>query len=255
MRRDRASDRFQRRRIYPLIGALLAIGAPGGWLLLRAAVDGRLPTPAFALREIATDTPLYGYMLGSTAIVFAVTGWVLGRKVDELRASASTDALTGLANRRAFETQLALELARRARYGDPLAVLLADLDGLKTLNDHFGHEAGDTALRAIAASLRSSCRRTDFVARFGGDEFVILAPNTSQKAAMELAERIRQAIHHSTPLARGAAKLTLSIGIAGAEGRGKTRAEELLAAADEALYEAKSAGRDRASLSGRPWIH
>jgi diguanylate cyclase (GGDEF)-like protein len=235
-----------------LLGVLLATGAPAGLLLLRAILDGRVPDASFIAREIAANAVLYAYLACSTAIAFAVTGWVLGRKVDELSATASTDPLTGLVNRRAFEDRLALELARTARYGSPLALLLADLDGLKPLNDKLGHEAGDQALISIAATLQASCRETDLVARVGGDEFVVLAPSTTRDEAMDLAQRIRETLHGPT---RGQERIfTLSIGVAAIEGRRSVSAAELLAAADKALYDAKGAGRDRASASDAPWF-
>ncbi len=162
------------------------------------------------------------------------------RPVEELvctlERDATTDALTGLANRRALDAQLAAETDRVARYDRPLSVLVIDVDQFKRINDVWGHPAGDRALRAVAEVLRASLRATDFVARLGGDEFVAILPETGPEGAATTAERIAARVREQVP-SGARASLSVTIGAASAE-RGDT-AEMLLARADAALIEAK----------------
>jgi diguanylate cyclase (GGDEF)-like protein len=189
--------------------------------------------------ELAQDAPDYLYLMLSTTTVFAVLGLVLGIREEQLEANALTDPLTGLWNRRHALSRLNEELARAKRYRYPLSVLLIDVDHLKEINDHGGHAAGDAALLSIAAALRTSCRQTDLAARHGGDEFMVIAPNTEGADGTRVAERIRVAVKRNTP------NLSVSIGIAELRGSQTSGADELCSAADRALYEAKKAGRDR----------
>jgi diguanylate cyclase (GGDEF)-like protein len=230
---------MSRRVLYSAAGALLALGAPLGLLLLQAVRAGRLSKDWLA-RELAEQTPLHVYVALGTLLAFTLFGYVLGREGDALRALARTEPLTGLLNRRAFAERLEDEVARAARYGTPLSLLLLDLDGLKRLNDQAGHHAGDAALRALASSLREKSRSSDVVARWGGDEFVALAPQTRRAEALELAERIR-----ATVAASGPAPVTVSIGVATAENHGPLTTAALEAAADAAVYEAKRLGGNR----------
>lgn len=162
--------------------------------------------------------------------------------VRELRDQARTDALTGLANRRAFLEALEAEVARSARSGQPLSVVLCDVDGLKSLNDRCGHAAGDAALRAVAGALRGGRRDTDVVARLGGDEFAMLLPGCRPEDAAEAVARATRALAgHAGDCG---SVVTVSCGVAGVPDDG-TDAGVLLDAADAALYRAKRAGRDR----------
>ncbi len=153
-----------------------------------------------------------------------------------------TDPLTGLYNRRHMEDRLLEEIARAARHRQPVALLLIDLDGLKEINDRHGHASGDIALRAVADSLRKGCRISDVAARFGGDEFAVLAPLTAAPEAMKVAERIRTALKERSP----AAPLSVSIGVTDNKDGSVTQPQKLYATADKALYTAKEGGRDRA---------
>ena len=117
--------------------------------------------------------------------------WTQARRVARLESLARTDGLTGLHNFRALQQRLDEEFARAARYAEPLAVLLVDLDFLKTLNDRYGHDAGNAALRAMGDVFREELRETDFAARFGGDEFVALLPHQTAAEAAVVAERLR----------------------------------------------------------------
>lgn len=165
----------------------------------------------------------------------------------ELEKLSQTDGLTGLANRREFDHALLREHARQQRTKTALSLLMIDIDYFKCVNDHYGHAVGDDYLRAVARALTASVgRATDIVARFGGEEFVCLLPNTSAVDARAMAERIRDNLAQ-VALPSAAAPhpvLTLSIGVATLVG-GDASAQDLLVAADTQLYTAKRAGRDR----------
>jgi diguanylate cyclase (GGDEF)-like protein len=164
----------------------------------------------------------------------------------EMRALAFSDALTGLANRRWAEAQLDLELARTERYGGGFAVIVVDIDHFKRLNDAHGHAMGDVVLTGLAATLRRSLRATDRVARWGGEEFLVLAPETPLPAAVELAEALRRQVA-ATPLGNDGHVVTISLGVACWED-GDSRCT-LVERADAALYLAKGAGRDRVAVA------
>jgi diguanylate cyclase len=166
-------------------------------------------------------------------------------RAQKLAVLASTDALTGLLNRRAFTARWEEELARAARRGDAVGVMLVDLDRFKAVNDSCGHAAGDAVLVALAASLKASCTSADIVARLGGDEFAIGIPHGTVSGLVATAERIRaefaQRMHEA-----GTPAITASIGIAvGAPGR----YGRLLAAADRALYASKADAGDCARVA------
>jgi diguanylate cyclase (GGDEF)-like protein len=228
-----------RRGLYSAAGAVLALGAPLGLLLVQGARAHRA-SRAWLVEELAGLAPIYVYVTAATLIAFTLFGYLLGREGDALIEQARTDALTGLLNRRAFTERLHDELARATRYGTPLSLLLLDLDGLKRFNDRAGHHAGDAALQALARSLRAGCRAADLGARWGGDEFVVLAPETRTAEALDLAERIRASVASSSQ-----SGVTASIGVATADNGKPTTAEGLEAAADAAVYEAKRQGGNR----------
>jgi diguanylate cyclase (GGDEF)-like protein len=170
----------------------------------------------------------------------------------ELSVLSQTDALTGLANRRAFDLRLADEVSRAARHGMPLALLLADVDHFKRYNDRHGHPAGDQCLQRVAAVLRDHGRRpTDLVARIGGEEFALLLPHEDVAGALALAESCVQAVdaakipHLASPLS---GFVTVSVGVALLHD-GMSGAAALLSAADAALYTAKERGRHCAMLA------
>ena len=228
--------------MYPMVGLLLAFGAPFGLLMVRSIGSGELVDVDWISSDLRDHSVTYLYLLVSTSFVFSVLGYALGAQQDLLVETAITDPLTGLYNRRHMEERLLEEFARAARHRQPLALLLIDLDGLKEINDLRGHEAGDIALRAVADSLRKGCRISDVAARFGGDEFAVLAPLTAAPEALKLAERIRTALKEHPP----GAPLSVSIGVTDNGDGSVTRPETLFAIADKALYTAKERGRDRA---------
>jgi diguanylate cyclase (GGDEF)-like protein len=171
---------------------------------------------------------------------------VLGRQADELRRLSMTDALTGLSNRHAFHLRLRDEWRRSQRYRAPLALLLIDVDGLKQVNDNQGHSAGDRVLRGVADAITEALRGTDVGARWGGDEFAIVAPNTTAQAALRSAERLVARVAeagghdpwHSTTVSVGIATFDPAYSI-------DCDLEQLLRAADDALYRAKASGRNQ----------
>jgi diguanylate cyclase (GGDEF)-like protein len=162
---------------------------------------------------------------------------------DLLIKHAAIDPLTGLPNRRALDERLAQEWARLLRHGGRLSVIMADIDHFKSVNDRFGHPAGDEVLRQVARLLTDGCRGADMPSRYGGEEFVVVAPETSVHAAADFAERLRASICARPLEVHGkTVTVTASFGVAGHHGL--TSPEELVKAADEALYLAKAAGRN-----------
>jgi diguanylate cyclase (GGDEF)-like protein len=242
---------LSRRWTYPLAGAFLALGAPSGLFLLRCLDAGAFPSFVRFASEWKSDPLTYRYLTFATLVVFLAIGRVLGLREDALETSSITDSLTGLFNRRHIHDRLREELARSERHGTRLAILLIDVDHLKRINDQGGHEAGDVALSMVAESLRRACRATDIPGRFGGDEFVVLAPSTSASDAMGLARRIRSTLLRQHERSPGTPVVSVSIGVADIETAGKADAAALFEAADRALYEAKAEGRDREVLSVR----
>jgi diguanylate cyclase (GGDEF)-like protein len=229
-----------RRACYAIYGAGLALGAPLGLFVLRSLQYGTFGLGS-ARAELARDAWLYAYVSISTMLVFSAFGFVLGRQADRLHDIASVDALTGLKNRRILAERLDEEFLRARRYGGALSVLLIDLDGLKAVNDEHGHRAGDLALCRAAGAIRSGSRASDVAGRWGGDEFVLLAPDTRVEEAWHLAERIRGFV----AAAAGYPHITVSVGVASAGATAPVAdAEDLVRAADAALYEAKRLGRN-----------
>jgi diguanylate cyclase (GGDEF)-like protein len=166
----------------------------------------------------------------------------------QLQAAARTDAKTGLLNATAWQREADTEIARAQRAGENLALLLADVDHFKRVNDTYGHLAGDEVLRGLATELRQQVRGSDVVGRFGGEEFVVLLPRADADEACKIADRLRHRASVMGVYADGVAlDVTISIGVAvlGAHGRDLF---ELLTAADSALYRAKDEGRDRVRL-------
>ncbi len=216
------------RWVYPVIGAVVA--AAGAAVLYAVHAD-----------------PL---LIAVVATVLCIgAGWLLGQKWDILRETAITDPLTGVANRRYFDTRMHKAISQAHRTGMPLTLLFVDVDHLKVINDQLGHAAGDTALRLVGESLARTCRSRDIVARLGGDEFAILAMWTTSREGMILGHRIRETVARLAKQADAIPCPTVSIGVAELAQVGAGRADALLHAADDALYAAKTAGRDRVMLA------
>jgi diguanylate cyclase (GGDEF)-like protein len=219
-----------------------------------------------AIRRFCTDVEV-GELAGTLEPIVerrADDLTLLARSIDDMRARLieliGTDPLTECLNRRAFETRLTREWRQAARRGTPLAVLAIDIDRFKPINDGYGHPFGDSVLQTVARILRSTVRETDVVARPGGDEFVLILPDTGWQGATTFAERLRANVDEhrfggsgdGTPL-----DVTISVGVAVMRGSetstpeavriGRMGPAELLEEADRSLYRAKSAGRNRIS--------
>jgi two-component system cell cycle response regulator len=171
----------------------------------------------------------------------------LRNRLDQSLELAVTDQLTGLYNRRFLFAQLAPLVQRAQCGGEPVSVMVADLDHFKQINDSWGHDVGDHVLREFAARMGTNVRPSDYACRMGGEEFVVIMPSTPGDTACLAAERLRRnicAAPFAVPAAIERLTVTTSIGVASSDGANET-AESLLKRADEALYEAKRAGRNR----------
>ena len=181
-------------------------------------------------------------------------GFVNRALVEELSQLVRRDALTGIANRRQFEEALTREWQRARRNGEPLAVLVLDIDHFKDFNDDHGHAAGDDCLRKVATALQGTLRLgTDVVCRYGGEEFAAILAGATAEQATVTAERLRAAVRAlAIPHARSpvAPIITISAGVASQVPSASDRAEELVKSADVALYAAKRGGRDRVETAG-----
>ena len=205
------------------------------------------------------DVPLADLAVGSTPIILSLVTffaamitllWVLASRLEALATArttatllaemAATDPLTRLPNRRQLDGELDRLVAQARRHGVPLSVLVVDVDHFKSLNDEHGHLVGDRALQAFARRLAGAVRADDVVGRWGGDEFLVIAPHTDQRAAVRLAERCRTEM--APALLADVGDLTASFGVATLTG--EDEAVDLLRRADAALYAAKHSGRD-----------
>ncbi|HEY8227014.1 MAG TPA: diguanylate cyclase [Pyrinomonadaceae bacterium] len=170
----------------------------------------------------------------------------LRQKMDDLRAHADLDHLTGLANRRRFRVALQQEVERWRRYGVPCALLLIDIDHLKKINDKFGHPAGDAVIREIAQTLKEVSRDNDTPARMGGEEFALLLAGINGQKAAAAADRLRDFLRRRT--VEGVGTVTVSIGVAACPDSANSE-RALYSAGDGALYVAKNGGRDRVAVA------
>ena len=171
---------------------------------------------------------------------------LLRQKIDQLRADADLDSLTGLANRRRFRVALQREVERWRRYRIPCALLMLDIDHLKSINDRFGHPAGDLVIRQIAQTLKEVSRDNDTAARLGGEEFGLLLAGVDLEKAAAAANRLRAVL--GTKRVEGVGTVTVSIGVASCPDNA-TSERTLYSASDRALYVSKNSGRDRVSVA------
>ncbi len=235
---------------YGAAGVGLALGAPTGWLAIRLLVgDGGWRS------ELSANPGLYLYMLVATAVVFAAFGVVTGRLSDSLErmnqtlsSMALTDALTGMRNARYFHERLREEHARAVRLGEPLALIVGDLDHFKRVNDRYGHVTGDKLLAAVGRVIHRMVRAGDSACRIGGEEFAVLCPSTDLMEAMQIAERIRAAVAaEAVALAEGSLSITMSLGVA------RLRPDQdpgaFFTTADGAMYQSKRSGRNRVTAN------
>jgi diguanylate cyclase (GGDEF)-like protein len=183
-------------------------------------------------------------VMASASVLVVITAMLARRNRDLLTVLASearTDSLTGLLNRRGFDERAEIELTRARREGSSIAVVVFDIDYFKRINDEWGHDTGDAVLARTAAVLADQTRDIDVVARLGGEEFGVLLPESDTEGAAELADRARDAV--SKAQSSGLPPVRMSAGLAAAKAPETT--QELLQAADVALYRAKRSGRDR----------
>jgi diguanylate cyclase (GGDEF)-like protein len=236
------------------VAALLGMIAVAGTLRGVGSFAGGSPNHSLLL--------LQSFMGVSTLTALAVAGEVAERKRLEARLShlADYDSLTDVLSRRRFQEQLEQQLADSRRYGTPAALLFVDMDDFKSVNDRFGHAAGDKVLAGVAALLRGRLRDSDSLGRIGGDEFVVLLPHTDREQAEAVAGQLLKAIAtQPTVLGEKEIRSAASIGIALLSDHGQTL-EEVLAHADDAMFAAKAAGHntfrvydpERASSASRP---
>ena len=221
---------------------LLVIAAVGYvWLILRHG-------PEVYSKSLLLTIVAITVMMGTFALRHIMRQSL---EIQTHRAEAHADALTGLANRRAFDIELSRRLAQRQRQGTPLCLLIIDVDHFKTFNDEFGHLLGDVILQGVAKVLEATARQMDIVARLGGDEFAVLLPGSNLEAASHGAERIRSAIGDK-PLQWEGQEHTLTVSIGLAEAQLDDDPASLLKRSDSALYAAKEAGRNCAFRQGNP---
>jgi two-component system, cell cycle response regulator len=172
----------------------------------------------------------------------------VAEKMVEVEKLLVRDYLTGLYNRQFFMERFSEELAWASRYGEPLSVIILDIDHFKKINDTYGHSCGDEVLKQLAATLTGLLRAHDVIARYGGEEFVTLLSNTTEEDAYAIGEKLRagvQAAKFNCGPVGGKLPVTISVGVATADDLDELNAESLINRADSALYEAKAAGRNR----------
>lgn len=168
----------------------------------------------------------------------------LQEKVDEIEYIASRDALTGTYNRRMFEQLIDIEIKRAKRYSQPMSVILADIDLFKNINDQYGHSIGDKVLHSVANTLKSHIRDSDLLARWGGEEFAIILPNTHSDTALEMAERLRKYIAELRSY--NDIQVTCSFGVT--EFSSSDNGDSIFSRMDQALYQAKDSNRNNVKL-------
>ncbi|MEV0902323.1 GGDEF domain-containing protein [Actinoplanes sp. NPDC049802] len=225
--------------------------ATTGRLVILAVAALTAPT-SMAIQHFRNEPE---YLIAAAAVCNVLFLLVMVRMAGLVRAqrlAAITDGLTGLRSRRYFEEALGNEGARATRYGVPFSVLLLDIDHFKKVNDTFGHAGGDRVLVEVTHRLRELIRPGDVVARYGGEEFAVLLPDTRPDEAREIAERVRRGVGVA-PIAVSESRMhrvTVSVGVAGMPTAGST--DELVLAADRALYAAKNAGRNQVACATEP---
>lgn len=240
--------RITGRGAYIVMGSFLAIGVA---FLLRTvgALSG-----AVGIGSITTPNPLLSatFLFVAVSLMMVCQGLVLmtNERADERnRTLAMQDELTGLSNRRFILEALSLHLAQAIRNGKPLTVLMLDVDYFKTINDSYGHLSGDRVLRELAACLKTRLRGQDLAGRWGGEEFLVVLPDTDAAGAWVLAEKLRLEVENTLFTARDgrAIPLTLSVGFHTVvpEWLGTADLDTLISTADQALYRAKQNGRNR----------
>ena len=222
-----------------LAGRAVAFAVAGDW-------NGALAVPA--------NVQALTYLLTSTVVLLNTVGFILMQNeqaVEQQHQQATHDPLTGAANRRALHDELGRQLSRASRGGQPVAILMLDIDHFKKVNDTWGHQAGDVVLKELASRIQSRLRHHDLLARFGGEEFVVVLPDTPLSGALVVAEELRAAVEATPFVAEGGAiPVTVSVGVHASVPPGwEALGDLMIAASDQALYRAKQNGRNRIETS------
>lgn len=236
----------------------LALVAQSKYLVLLFGALGTILTLAgflvsHPLSNVSNEIVILNRGLSIFALLtVTITGFVLIHKQErfdqQLTELANTDPLTGLLNRRLLLKEMSRRMDEARRYGSALSVMMLDIDRFKRVNDRHGHLAGDRVLREVAGVIKSCARRTDYVGRYGGEEFLLVCPNTDADEAAILSERIRSSVEGlGEPELRIPRKITVSIGVAEMT-YAELESKELLASADRGLYRAKKAGRNQVAI-------
>jgi diguanylate cyclase (GGDEF)-like protein len=245
---------LERRVVYTAwatsLGALVALAYASASGLIPASPGIVPPLPGDNWHQVFWTTTTLFFAAPHIVSVMVITDFTLGRwreREEAFRTQSLTDALTGVPNRRSILEQFERELARTARGGEALAVVLVDLDHFKRINDTWGHPAGGRVLKAAARTLHECLRQSDAVGRFGGEEFLLVLPATDAAQAARIAERCRQRLQDLQVAADDGKRLpvTGSFGLAAASPGYAGDGTSLIAAADDALYRAKQGGRNR----------
>ncbi len=232
-----------------LLGVLLVAAIVSLWLRARIVPVIRSIEKIAAGRLDAPIPPFRGGLGGRLATAVGTVAATLSETHD----AATTDRLTGIANRPAVLAALFTEVERATRYDRPLAVAFVDIDLFKNVNDTYGHDVGDIVLRGVAGTLRANIRAADTLGRYGGEEFMVILPETDAEAAAAIAEKLRQLVVGARFVAEGQGAISVTVSIGVATGIGRTlRVEALVRDADAAMYSAKALGRNQVYLFEEP---
>jgi diguanylate cyclase (GGDEF)-like protein len=228
-----------------MLGLLYLISWPLGYPILLGFPHASLPHLSFGTQVLLMVLPLL-WALGHYGNIVATLVRTTSTRVSKLQSLAATDGLTGLINRRQFNTRLDTEIARAKRYRNhPLSLALFDIDDFKKINDFYGHPTGDRILKELGQLITANVRESDVPARYGGEEFALILPETGQIDAYDLLERLRALIEGTVfCLPDNPMTVTISVGVAQLDLE-HARAYELIEKADAALYEAKRQGKNQ----------
>lgn len=242
-----------------IAGALLGFGAPAGAIFLRWVLAGH-GSFLWIKPDLIEHADFYGYMMISAPFVFGLFGAYLGHLNDSIRSQkksleavnlllktqSMTDDITGLYNHRHLIEEADKELARAKRYGRFLSGMMVDIDDFKNINDNYGHLTGDSVLKELAAILKNGVRKMDIVGRYGGDEFLVLLPETTGELARNLANRIQKDVRqHQFKTLRDYISVTVSIGVVHFKDNKDLNKLAFIERLDKAMYLAKNLGKDR----------
>jgi diguanylate cyclase (GGDEF)-like protein len=236
---------------YPENGALKIAGEGTSWRIVSFAPRTKLTSLRAALTRRYVILNIL-FMLISVVVASAITALRLGKKAAEekLRLLAATDPLTALLNRRAFLDRFEYERVRSMRYDEPVSVIMGDIDHFKQVNDSKGHQAGDYVLKTIGTILKSNLREQDSVCRWGGEEFIVMLPQTGVRNAVETAEKLRKIIE-AYGFVHDGSRLNVTISFGVALCRRGMSVEECIHMADRMMYQSKAGGRNRVSHEHR----